>query len=284
MFKLNFIDMNRSWQYLLFFLLISFSLQSQEKIKGSRNVVNEERSLEDFHSVEIEGEFEATIRKGPRSSVEVEADDNLHSIIETEVVDGILHIRPLQEIRRSRSLELLIELPGEFRQAIIKDKVVLETDGEISAEDFELVTRDNSRAYITITADTMRLVNDDKSKIELNLTAKNAYFQLNGDSDLKALVNSPVFKVDLYEKASARIEGDIEEFQLRSEHSSKFEGRNLTAKKAEVLAEGRSDLQVNVVDTLRFSGRDHSRTGIYNSPEIEVIEFAGEAVMEKKEF
>lgn len=284
MFKLNFIDMNRSWQYLLFFLLISFSLQSQEKIKGSRNVVNEERSLEDFHSVEIEGEFEATIRKGPRSSVEVEADDNLHSIIETEVVDGILHIRPLQEIRRSRSQDLLIELPGEFRQAIIKDKVVLETDGEISAEDFELVTRDNSRAYITITADTMRLVNDDKSKIELNLTSKNAYFQLNGDSDLKALVNSQVFKVDLYEKASARIEGDIEEFQLRSEHSSKFEGRNLTAKKAEVLAEGRSDLQVNVVDTLRFSGRDHSRTGIYNSPEIEVIEFAGEAVMEKKEF
>lgn len=276
--------MNKILLPLIFLMLFAAPVKAQEKIKGSRNVIKEERDLADFNALDVRGEIEVLIKNSGTARVEIEADDNLLDIISTEVVDGTLIIKPLKEISRSKRQKVLVNLPGNLVKAVLSDKARLENQGELYMPEFELITNGDSRAELTISADTFKVVNGDKSKLELNLTAKSSYFQLNQGSSIKASVNSPELKVDIYEKAAARITGETEQFQLRADHDSKFDGEELTSTTAVVLAEGHSDNKINVAEILQLKAHGHSKTEIYNTPKIELQELTDEAVIAKKEF
>ncbi len=265
-------------------LLVLFSCKAQDKVKGSRDVKTEEYNLTNFHSIQIAGDFEVGIQKGRRPSVEIKADDNLHDLIQTEVVENVLYIKPIKEFSRAKKQEITITFPDTLRNIKISDKVELASLQDLYVEDFQLETKNDSRAFLTLTASSFTLVHGDDSKAELNVTASEVYYQLNQSSEVEALVNSPVFKVDIYEKASARIDGDIEEFHLRADQSAKFDGENLTCINATVIAHGDSENQVNVTEKLEIRASGNSEIDIYNNPKIDLIEFKDEATLAKKEF
>ena len=268
---------------LLLFCFFAITVQAQDKIKGSRNVIKEERDLSEFNALDVRGDLEVVIKNSGTARVEIEADDNLLEIISTEVIDGTLVIKPLKEISRSKRQKVTVEFPENIVKAVLSDKARLQNQGELYTPEFKLITNGDSSAELTISTDTFNLVNGDKSKIELKLTAKEAYFQLNQNSDIKASVNSPNFKVDIYERASAKIDGETEQFQLRADHDSKFDGEELTSKTAVVLAEGHSDNKINVSENLQLKAHGRSKTEIYNTPKIELQELTDEAVIAKKE-
>ncbi|AVR46081.1 hypothetical protein C7S20_12910 [Christiangramia fulva] len=264
-------------------LLIMISCGAQEKVKGSRNVKTEKFNLTPFHSIQIAGEFEVSIVKGSRPKLEIKADDNLIDLIQSEVIDGVLYIKPIKEISRAKSQKIQITFQDTLKSINISDKVELESEEDLYVEDFQLETKNKSKAFLSLTANSFNLIHGDDAKAELNVTAKESYFQLNQSSDVKALVNAPLFKVDIYEKASARIEGEIQDFDLRAGQSSKFDGEKLTAENATVLAQGRSDNKINVSEKLEISATGNSKTEIYNSPQINLTQFTDEAVIAKKE-
>ncbi len=268
---------------LLFLLIITgFSLQAQ-KVKGSRNVTTEQTRLKHFTSVEIQGEFEVGLIKGRSAMIEVKADDNLHSVIQAEVSNDVLYIKPTKKIRRAKSLEINITFPETLERIVISDDVELESLQELFLEDVEVRVNDKAKAWLTLTARNFQLYNNDRAKIEMNLTADDAYFHLNKRSDIKALVNAPVFNVDSYEKASAKIEGETEKFTLRAEHKSKFKGENLTAKNSSIIAEGRSKNEIEVLENLELTGKDRTEIEVYGDPKIEMLEFTEKAQLSKKE-
>lgn len=268
-----------------FLLLIIFcSCKAQEKIKGSRDVKTEQYDLTPFHSIQAKGEFKIGILKGSRPMIEIKADDNLHDLIQTDVIDGVLYIKPIKEFSREKAQELKITFSDTLKDVLLAGKVELESLQDLFLGDFKLVTRKEAKAFITLTAKDFDLTQNDDAKSELNVTANNVTFQLNQSSELKALVNSPVFSLDIYEKASARIDGEIESFKVRADQSSKFDGENLTSITAELLAQGNSKVKINVTDTLNIRANGSSEIDVYNEPQINLIEFKGEAVIAKKEF
>ncbi|MDX1543844.1 MAG: DUF2807 domain-containing protein [Christiangramia sp.] len=267
-----------------FLLIILCSCQAQEKVKGSRKVKTEQINLTPFHSIHIAGEFEVGILKGSRPMMEITADDNRHDLIQSEVVDGVLYIKPIKEFSRTRSQEIRITFSDSLRNIKISDKVELESLQDLYLGDFQLETKNESQAFLTLTASNFTLIHGDDSKAELNVTAKEVYYQLNQSSKVEALVNTPLFKVDIYEKSSARIDGDIEKFELRADQSAEFDGENLTCINAVVLAQGDSENKINVTQELEIRAKDNSETEIFNNPQIDLIEFTGEAVIAKKDF
>lgn len=265
-------------------LIILFSCQAQQKIKGSRNVKTEQYNLTAFHSIKVAGEFEVGILNGGQPLIEIKADDNLHDLIQTEVIDGILFIKPLKEFSRTKSQEISITFADNLRNIKISEKVELFSLKDLYMEDFQLETSGDSRAFLTLTANNFSLIHGDDAEAELNITAQEVYYQLNQASKVESLINSPVFKVDIYEKASARIDGDIEEFELRADQSAKFDGENLACINAIVLAQGNSKNKINITEKLEIRANGSSETEIFSSPEIDLIEFKDEAVISKKEF
>lgn len=268
-----------------FLLLIIFcSCKAQEKIKGSRNVKTEQYDLNSFHSIQAKGEFKIGILKGSKSQIEIEADDNLHDLIQTDVIDGILYIKAIKEFSRTKRQELKITFSDTLKEVLIAGDIELESLQDIYVKNFKLETRKDAKAFITLKAEAFSLIQNDDAKSELNITAKEVDFQLNQSSELKALVNAPVFNVDIYEKAYARIEGDSQNFKIRGDQSSKFDGENLTVIKADLLAQGSSEIKINVTDTLNVRANGRSEIDVFNEPVINLIEFKNEAVIAKKEF
>jgi len=268
----------------LLLLVVLFSCKAQDKIKGSRNVKTEQYNLTSFHSIQAKGEFKIGILKGSRPMIEIEADDNLHDLIQTEVIDGVLYIKPIKEFSRSKSQELTITFSDTLRNILIAGEVELESLQDLYLENFQLETRKKSKAFLTLTSKTFNLIQNDDAEAELNITASEVIYQLNQSSKVEALVNSPIFKVDIYEKASARIDGEIQDFIIRADQSSKFDGENLTSVKANVLAQGDSEVRVNASDSLEIRANGTSEVDVYNNPQIDLVELKDEAVIAKKEF
>jgi len=265
-------------------LIVFFSCKAQDKIKGSRNVKTEQYDLSSFHSIQAKGDFKIGILKGNRSMVEIKADDNLHDLIQTEVRDGILYIKPFKEFSRTKKQELRITFSDTLKDILISGEVELESLQDLYFGYIKLETRKDAKAFLTIKAKDFRLIQNDDAKSELNITATTVDFQLNQSSELKALVNAPDFNVDIYEKASAKIEGDIQRFKIRADQSSKFDGENLTSITAELLAQRNSEIKINVTDTLNVRATDSSEIEVFNEPQINLIEFKDEAVIAKKKF
>jgi uncharacterized protein YxjI len=215
--------------------------------------------------------------------IEVEADDNLHRIIRGEVVDRVLYLQPTKRIGKSKSQEITLTYPENLQKITVSGNTELEAEGELYSEDLKITSSDDAEVYLTVTATKFDLFNEGKSEVELNLTADDAYFQLNGSSDIKALVNAPKFKVDTYEKASARIEGKVDDLQLRAEHSTKFDGSRLTAINAIVIAEGKSKNEIEVLEKLTLTAKNRSEIELYGNPQVDLVAFSEKAVLAKKD-
>jgi hypothetical protein len=95
-------------------LLVSVSLACQLSVnvpfmgvRGSGNVVTEERQVGDFTRIELSGMGDLEIETGDRPALRIEAEDNLLPLIETEVIGDTLRIgfkdnsypRPTRSIR-----------------------------------------------------------------------------------------------------------------------------------------------------------------------------------------
>jgi hypothetical protein len=265
-------------------LIIFFSCKAQDKVKGSRNVKTEQYSLNSFNSIQISGEFEVGILRGNRSMIEIEADDNVHDLIQTDVIDNVLYIKPIKELSRTKKQELRITFSDTLRSIVIADKVELESLQDLYFGDFQLDTRNDAKAFMTFTSKKFNLIQNDNAEAELNITASEVEFQINQSAKVEALVNSPVFNVDIYEKANARIDGDIQNFTIRADQSSKFDGENLTSVKANVLAQGDSEVKVNATDSVEIVAKGTSEVEIYNNPKVDLKELSDEAAIAKKVF
>ena len=83
-------------------------------IVGSGKIATERRTIDTpFVKVDIQDGLNATIRRAPTVNVSVSADDNLLSLIEVKVKDGVLvaRIKPNSSLRTKSTLAVNIETP-----------------------------------------------------------------------------------------------------------------------------------------------------------------------------
>jgi hypothetical protein len=102
----------RHIQYSILILLLigSFSCYfgPHETIYGSGHVVTEERNIDDFTGLKVSSGIDVVIRQGKEISLELEADDNLHDVILTEVEGDVLKVYTEKNIRKARSKKVFL--------------------------------------------------------------------------------------------------------------------------------------------------------------------------------
>ncbi|HXT61764.1 MAG TPA: head GIN domain-containing protein [Pyrinomonadaceae bacterium] len=102
--------------HLVTFAILSILLASSCRymgrgIRGSGNRKTEKRDLASFKSVEAAGGFEVNIICQQPQSFEIEGDDNLLPLIETDVNDGALRIHSDQQYNASKPITIRISVP-----------------------------------------------------------------------------------------------------------------------------------------------------------------------------
>ncbi len=80
----------------------------RESIYGNGNVISEERAVGEFDGLKVSCGIDVLMKQGDEISLLLEADENLHDVIRTEVRDNVLRIYTDQNVRRAKSMKIYL--------------------------------------------------------------------------------------------------------------------------------------------------------------------------------
>jgi hypothetical protein len=264
-------------------LITGFSYgQKREKIKGSKNVTIEKKEIGNFENLEIEDNIDILLIKSDKCSLEIEADDNLHSEININSNGNTLRLTTSKDVGGFKKFLIKVFYNNDFKLLLAKHESVVTATSEIVLDNFTIKTFDYSKIYMNGSIKTFTIMQNDKSKSELNLKSEMATIELSKNAELKALIASTQLKADLYQKSIAVIEGDVSELKLRVDNSSEFIGMNLITKNAELIAEANTTTKINVVTNASIEASGKSVIQFYGDAKIELKKFTENTVIMKK--
>lgn len=263
-------------------LLFAPAVTAQEKIKGDRNVTIKQTYIDDFETIIIDGDFSIEIVYNSKPSVSIEADDNLHDIIEFAVVDGILTFAETTRIGSKKKLSITVNYGDALKNIETKGNGEIRSLTSMELGDSTLTTSDDSRAYLNIKAKNFVYKSFGKSKTRLNLTADSTRVELSDNSKLDALINSKTANFDLYLRSDAVIEGSANDSVIRLDNSTNFNGAQFDVKKADVSLEDTSDLTISATESISITASGDSEIYLFGSPVITITKFEDTAKLQKK--
>ena len=199
---------------LLIFSLILFLTSSCffDGIKGNRQVITEQRNISsDFIAIDASQGIDVYLTTGDRTALRVEADENLHDIIITEVKDGTLHIYSDKNIWSAKSRKVF---------------VTAQSINEIHADSGAEIRSEN-----TIKAEDLRVSATSGSDLRLDLNVTNLNCKTSSGAD-------------------ARLRGKAVNFTASSTSGSDIKAQDLQAEICKVKVTSGADAYVNVSERL----------------------------------
>ena len=266
---------------LIFCTFLAFA-QKKEKAKGSKIVKLEQKQIESFQNLEVADNLEVFLVKGNECALEIEADDNLIEFIEYKSAGNTLKIGTSRDITSFKKLSVRVTYTDNFKMVIAKNDTNITTLSDMTLDNITFKTFDYAKLYLNAKTKSFTLMANDKSRTELNLTSEKTAIDLSKNAQLKALISSTSMKFDQYQKSSATVEGDVTELDLRLDNNATFNGEKLTAKNAEIKAEGYSNTTLIVATKVIIDESGKSEIELYGEPKIELKKFTESAVLRKK--
>lgn len=278
----NRIQMKKRTIIFLFILCTTMVLaQKKEKIKGSKTVTTEQKVIGIFNVLEISDNIEVYLEKAEKPELKIEADDNLHAILNFDLIKDTLRITTSKEATKYKKLMVRINYTNDLKKVISKNEAEVNAIQELQLDDITIQTLGNSKFYMNVNAKNFLLLSDEKSKVELNLKSGMAKIILSKEAYLKSLINSTDLDFDIYQKSRANIEGDVTNAKIRVDNNAVFTGNKLTAKNAIVISENNSKATINAVETATIEAGDKSEIKLIGNPKIEIKKLTEEAKLMK---
>ena len=198
-------------------------------IKGSGDVVKEERQIGSFNAIEVGGAFDIILKQGTAEKCMVEADDNLIGYIVTEVKGNTLKIYQEKGFRDAGELNLYISFV-ELENIEISGAAELEAKDKLELGDFGLIA-------------------SGASEVEMELEAAIIRLNISGATEVKMKGNAD------------KLKGDFS-------GASEFDGWDLKVKEAEIEASGSSDVEINVSEELKIDASGASSVDFKGNPRV----------------
>lgn len=256
--------------------------QTDDKIKGDRNVTIKQTFIDNFDTIIVDGGFSVEVVYNSKPSVEIEADDNLHEVIQFEVLDGVLTFVENIRITSKKKLNIKVNYGDGLKHIEVKGDGEIRSLTSMELNDVLLKTLDDSRAYLNINAKNFTYLSAGKSKTRLNLSADSTKIELSDNSKLDALINSKTANFDLYQRANASIEGAAKTAVMRLINSSNFNGNKFDVNTIDAKLEDNSDLTISAIDSITISSSGNGEIYLYGNPAITITKFEDTSKLQKK--
>ena len=265
-------------------LLTSFAFaQKKEKIKGSKIVTVSIKETPSFENIEINDNFKVFLVKGEKTSIEIKADDNLHDIINYEVVGETLRITSLREVTGAKKFEIRINYTSELKLITVKNESTIHALADLELDTITIKNYDNSKSFLNVKTNYFALVLNDKSEAEINVKAENTSLELSKNTELKALIISPELKLDMYQKSKAVIEGNVKNAKFRIDNNSLLIAKKLELFDLELTSENYAKCAVNVTNTFTLTASEKSEIELLGNSKILINKFTNNAILSKKD-
>ncbi len=277
--------MHKKISILLVALLVtSFSFgQKKEKIKGSKIVTVAVKELNSFENIEVNDNFEVFLVKSTKPSIEIEADDNLHEIINFEVTGNTLKINTVKEPFSYKKFAVRINYSNDLQLITARNEVEIKALADIELDKITIKNYNNSKSFLNVKSNYFALILDDKANAEINVKAESTSLELSKNSELKALIASPELKLDMYQKSTATIEGTATIAKMRLDNNSHLNAKKLVIGTLEVETDGYTKCEVNVSSAITIAAAGKSQIELWGEQKITIKKFANNTTLYKKD-
>ncbi|WP_297333447.1 head GIN domain-containing protein [Flavobacterium sp.] len=197
---------------ILLFGSCSFVQNSVTGIPGSGNVITQDRNINGgFTYVSSGSGLEVTVEQADTFSVIVEADDNLHNHITTEVKNNELSIRCDVNIRSAKRKKVMVKMPV--------------IDGLSSSSGSSL------KGTATVKSDNLNLSSSSGSSLDVSIQAANVICESSSGSHLT-------------------VKGAAKKAETSSSSGSSIDATELSAEYAKADASSGSSIRISVKESL----------------------------------
>lgn len=161
------------------------SVFNTEVLRGEGNTVEVERYTDDFEKVRISGNYTVYFTQEGNTQLILEADENLHEYIITEVRNRELIIRSSQPIRSSRDIIIHLSSPV-LTNVEASAAASFVAENSLKTEGFYAMANAASTITLDGTFASINAVQNAGSKINLSGTTNNFYSESNAGGTIDA--------------------------------------------------------------------------------------------------
>jgi hypothetical protein len=172
--------------------LVCFSLiascingQIQKSVRGNGDVVKKDRNVESFEGIKVSSGVSVYLRQGDKESVTVEADENLHEYIITEVKGGILHVYSDAIIRNAEKERVYVTMK-EIHSLKTSSAGDIIGEAPLKCDDVEISVSSAGDIKLDITAKNVEVDISSSGNVRLTGEAEKLNADLSSAGDLDA--------------------------------------------------------------------------------------------------
>ncbi|MEC3908269.1 head GIN domain-containing protein [Tamlana sp. 2201CG12-4] len=207
----------------------NFDINLNPGVKGNGKVVIEERSInQPFSTIKATEGLDVYLTQSNDESITVEADENLHELILTEVQDGVLKIHTKENIGHASSKKIMVNFK------------------DISS----IISTSGSDVYSTNT-----------------ITADHLDLKSTSGSDMRLAVNTTSLNCKSTSGSDLRLSGETSKLIAQATSGSDIKAADLMAESSQVKASSGADITVNTSKELTASASSGGDIKYYGNPE-----------------
>ena len=207
----------------------NFDLNLNSGVRGNGDVITQERTItESFSTIKATEGLDVYLTQGNNTSITVEADENLHELILTEVENGVLKIHTKENIGYASSKKVKVSFK------------------DISS----IISTSGSDVFSTNT-----------------ITAERLNLKSTSGSDMKLDVNTSVLECKSTSGSDLRLSGKTGKLIAEATSGSDIKAADLMAESSQVKATSGADITVNTSKELTAKATSGGDIKYYGNPE-----------------
>jgi len=167
-------------------LLVVTSSCMFDGIKGNREVKTAKRAISsDFESIAVSNGIDVYLTMGNSTSLTIEADENLHDIIETEVDNGVLRIYADKNIWSAKRKRVYLTAQS-INEIKTTSGAEVRTENTLKTDELRVAVTSGADVRLTVDVDQLRCTTTSGSDARLEGRANHFVARSTSGSDLKA--------------------------------------------------------------------------------------------------
>lgn len=167
-------------------LMSSCNVNMFNRVNGNRNVVTADRSTsQKFTKIKVSTGLDLYLSQGTKNKVTLEADENLHDIIITEVNDGVLKIYSEKNIWQAKARKVYLTVKNLEGLTATSGSDVY-TEDILKVETIKVSATSGADIRIALDADTVETSATSGSDIRISGTANNHTSRANSGASIEA--------------------------------------------------------------------------------------------------
>lgn len=252
--------------------LITFSVaaQKKQKIAGNKEVAQLAGEIpRSFNALEINDDLEINISQGSSNSYRLNADSNLHTVVQFIVTDSILKVFTTENITSSKKLEIDLTVKA-LEHLIIKDDSKVKGESLLKSEKFYLSGYRGARFELDVEAEDVSVTLHRDAGGKLKTNSEITTVVMNDRTDLKASIIADKVRVTLNNTADLDLTGDADYATFNLKKSANLNARKLRVSSVDLYTSNTADVYVNATKNLEVYAQGNSKVYVYGNPKVEI--------------